>query len=173
MILAGDEIGHSQAGNNNAYAQDNETTWIDWAKADDRLSDFVARLAQIRGKHRVLRQRRFLHARKRQADNLPDVIWRRADGQMPEASQWHDPAFRCLGVEVRMTAEAPLDHDAIFAVFNAGPAQVLTLPESAPTWRLILDTTRPEAAEEIATSGMTIPANSVLVFTPDPAGGPQ
>ena len=170
MILAGDELGHSQGGNNNAYAQDNETAWIDWARGDAGLTAFMARLAALRAGHPVLRQRHFLHARKRSGDNLADVIWRRADGQTPEPAQWHDPSFRCLGVELRMTAEGPPGHDAIFAIFNAGPAQALTLPDTAPGWRLILDTTRPEAAEETAKSGMPIPANSVLVFTPDPAG---
>ncbi|MEO6300581.1 MAG: glycogen debranching protein GlgX, partial [Paracoccaceae bacterium] len=123
MILSGDEMGHSQSGNNNAYAQDNETTSIDWTTADVALSAFVARLAAMRANHPVLRQRNFLHARKRVGDNLPDVIWRRADGQMPEPAQWHDPGFRCLGVELRMNAEGPPGHDAIFAVFNAGPSQ--------------------------------------------------
>ena len=171
MILAGDEMGHSQGGNNNAYAQDNATAWIDWAKADAGLTAFVGRLAALRAGHVVLRQRHFLHAGKRQGDNLPDVIWRRADGQMPEPAQWHDPSFRCLGVELRMSVEGPAGHDAIFAIFNAGAAQPLTLPNSAPAWRLLLDTTRPDAAATAAKAGMTIPANSVLVFTPDPAGG--
>ena len=171
MILAGDEMGHSQGGNNNAYAQDNETAWIDWARGDAGLTAFMARLVALRAGHPVLRQRHFLHARKRQGDNLADVIWRRADGQTPEPAQWHDPSFRCLGVELRMAAEGPPGRDAIFAIFNAGPAQVLTLPDTAAGWRLTLDTTRPEVAEQIAKSGMQVPANSVLVFTPDPAGG--
>jgi isoamylase len=95
-LLAGDEIGHSQGGNNNAYAQDNETSWIDWATADEDLLRFVSRLAALRRSLPVLRQRRFLHARQRQSDGLPDVIWRRADGTVPQSEEWHDPAFRCL-----------------------------------------------------------------------------
>lgn len=171
MLLAGDELGHSQGGNNNAYAQDNETSWIDWAKADAGLAAFVARLTRLRAAHPVLRQVPFLHGRIRPQDGLADVIWRRADGRTPEPGQWHDPAFRCLGLELRMSTRGPESDDAVYMVFNAGPAQVLTLPETALAWRQVLDTAHPEAAERRAHSGMTLPAHSVSVFIPDPTGG--
>ena len=171
MLLAGDETGHSQGGNNNAYAQDNETTWIDWAKADSGLTAFVARLVRLRAAHPVLRQRHFLHGRIRPQDGLSDVIWRRADGKTPEPGQWHDPTFRCLGLEVRMSTQRPGGSDTIFMVFNMGPEQILTLPDTVPAWRLVLDTTRPDAQETRVLSGLTLPANSVLVFTPEPSGG--
>lgn len=170
MLLAGDEMGHSQGGNNNAYAQDNETTWIDWSKADTGLTAFVTRLVAMRAAHPVLRQRRFLHGRKRHAEGLPDVIWRHADGREPQAAEWHDPAFRCLGVELRMAAEGPAGPDVIFAVFNCGPEQALALPDTEKAWRLIIDTSRPKAPEAQAKPGLTVPANSVLVFTADPQG---
>ncbi|MEO8243698.1 MAG: glycogen debranching protein GlgX [bacterium] len=173
MLLAGDEMGHSQGGNNNAYAQDNDTTWIDWAKADQGLTDFVARLTALRAAHPVLRQKHFLHGRQRSRDAYPDVIWRRADGTSPEAGQWHDPAFRCLGVELRMSSRATEAAEVVFIMFNMGPEQVLTLPDTVPAWRYVLDTTRPKAAEAPALSGMLIPANSVLVFVPEPTGGPK
>lgn len=171
MLLAGDEIGNSQDGNNNAYAQDNETGWLDWAHADHALTAFVARLAAIRRAMPVLRQRRFLHGRARAADGLPDVIWRRADGTLPRPEDWHDPAFRCLCVELRMAAEAEeADEDAAFAVFNAGPEVALHLPDTAPDWYWVLDTTRPEAAAAIAQAPLAAPAQSVLLFTSHPAG---
>ena len=173
MLLAGDELGHSQDGNNNAYAQDNATTWIDWAKADAGLVAFVARLTALRRAYPVLRQHRFLHGRLRHADKVPDVIWRRADGQVPAPAEWQDPAFQCLCLELRTSAEGSSDRPAaapILAVFNAGEAAKLTLPDTAPHWRLILDTTRPEAPEALAVQGMTLPAGAVLVFTPDLGG---
>ncbi len=167
MLLAGDEIGHSQGGNNNAYAQDNETSWIDWARADAGLLAFVARLAAVRRSLPVLRQRRFLHARTRASDGLPDVIWRRPDGTVPQSEEWHDPAFRCLCVELRMQAEGgDPTPDAVFAVFNTGGATALHLPETAAGWEALLDTTRPdllpsgEAADPVAQA----PAQSVLLF---------
>lgn len=172
MLLAGDEVGHTQGGNNNAYAQDNETTWIDWSRGDGALADFVARLVALRKARPVLRQRRFLHARERSADGVPDVIWRRADGQRPVPADWHDPAFRCLGVEIRMAAEgADPGHDAIYAVFNAGAECVLRLPDTAPAWELVLDTTRPDLLSEAGGPGTRAPAQSVLVFRSVPAQG--
>jgi glycogen operon protein len=165
MLLAGDEVGHSQGGNNNAYAQDNETTWIDWAKGDGRLAGFVARLIALRQAHPVLRQKRFLHGQERAADGVADVIWRRADGQAPRPEDWHDPAFRCLGVELRMAAEGDdPGHGAIYAVFNTGAETVLRLPETAVGWELILDTTRPDLGVEPGGPGTRAPAQSVLVF---------
>ena len=166
MILAGDEIGNAQGGNNNAYAQDNATGWVTWAGADRGLADFVARLAALRAAHPVLRQRRFLHGRARPADGLADVIWRKPCGQLPGPEDWHDPAFRCLGVELRMAAEgAGRDQAAIYAVFNAGGPVTLTLPETAPFgWRCLLDTAEPEAAPRAVTGPLEISGQSVIIF---------
>ena len=168
MLLAGDELGQSQGGNNNAYAQDNEVSWLDWAAADRDLTDFVARLIALRKAHPVLRQRRFLHAKARASDGLRDVIWRRADGTEPSPQDWHDPAFRCLCVEVRMAAEGgDPGGEALFAVFNCGPAVALHLPETAPDWVLILDTTRPDLTQ--AHAPIQAPAHSVLLLRAGPA----
>jgi isoamylase len=167
MLLAGDEIGHSQYGNNNAYAQDNETSWIDWAASDTGLQRFVERLSSLRRSLPVLRQRRFLHARNRPADQIPDVIWRRPNGTVPRSEEWHDPAFRCLCVELRMAAEGGDPNPAaVFAVFNTGPATALHLPDTAPGWELLLDTTRPDLPETgISGKDITeVPAQSVLLF---------
>jgi len=165
MLLAGDEIGHSQGGNNNAYAQDNATSWIDWSRADAGLMRFVQRLTALRRALPILRQGRFLHARQRPSDGVPDVIWRRADGSIPQSEDWHDPSFRCLCVELRSAAEghdpAP---DAVFAVFNTGPATALVLPGTAPRWELLLDTTRPEFKPADHVPVGEAPAQSVLVF---------
>jgi isoamylase len=177
MLLAGDEIGHTQGGNNNAYAQDNETSWIDWSKTDTGLTAFIARLAALRRALPILRQRRFLHAQKRQSDGVPDVIWRRADGTVPQSEEWHDPAFRCLCVELRMQAEGgDPNPEAVFAVFNAGPAVALHLPDTAPGWTLLLDTTRPDWQPDGkgASVSTEAPAQSVLLFrslTGLPKGG--
>jgi glycogen operon protein len=173
MLLAGDEIGHSQGGNNNAYAQDNATSWIDWARVDADLRGFTERLVTLRKSLPILRQRRFLHAQKRVSDGLPDVIWRRADGTVPQSEEWHDPAFRCLCVELRMQAEGgDPNPEAVFIVFNAGPAAGLHLPDTAPGWELLLDTTRPELAPDGKAATLTqVPAQSVLMFRSLTKGG--
>lgn len=169
MLLAGDEMGHSQGGNNNAYAQDNETTWLDWAAGDAGLTEFVARLVQLRRSLPQLHQRRFLHARKRPSDGLRDVIWRRPDGREPQGHDWHDPSFRALGVELRMAAEGgDAGPGAVLLYFNSGQATSLRLPETA-AWELVLDSTRPDL-----TSGPVpaeLPAQSVLMFRSAPMTG--
>jgi isoamylase len=165
MILGGDEIGHSQGGNNNAYAQDNEVSWINWANVDKGLLAFVSRLIALRKAHPVLRQTRFLHAETRPTDGQPDVAWRKADGTMPAAHEWHDAAFRCLCIELRMAAEAPDARDAIFAVFNTGPAVPLTLPDAPRGWLLELNTTQPDTPAGPWTPAQNVPANAVLVFS--------
>jgi glycogen operon protein len=163
MLLAGDEFGQTQGGNNNAYAQDNETSWLDWANADAGLMAFATRLIGLRKALPVLRQRRFLHARARPADGVRDVIWRRPDGSEPGSHDWHDPAFRCLCVELRMAAEGgDPSPQAVFAVFNCGPEVPLTLPDSAPGWELLLDTTRPDLTHGPAPRHA--PAQSVLLM---------
>jgi isoamylase len=175
MLLAGDELGQTQAGNNNAYAQDNETSWLNWENPSPGLAGFVASLTALRKAHPVLRQRRFLHARPRPTDGLMDVIWHRPDGSEPRAQDWHDPAFRCVCVELRMAAEGRAGADTVFLVFNTGPAQTLTLPTTAPNWRLVLDTTNPGLTPATSKPVLDVPAQSVLVFTPIPAvsGGPK
>ncbi len=161
MLLAGDEIGNGQDGNNNAYAQDNATGWLDWSQPDTALCAFVARLVALRRAHPVLRQPAFLHGGPR-AGGVPDVIWRRADGAEPEVADWNDPAFRCLGLEIRHAD--PAKPGAIFAVFNAGPAQRLTLPDTAASWQRLLDTARPDEAPQMQQGVVEMAAQSVLVF---------
>jgi isoamylase len=169
MLLAGDELGHSQGGNNNAYAQDNETTWLNWAQADHALTAFIGHLTHLRRENPVLRQRRFLHAKARPADKLPDVIWRKPDGGPPEPQDWHNPAFLCLGVELRMAAEGlHSSQDAVLAYFNCGPAADIRLPDTGD-WQLVLDTTRPKLTH--GPSPDRIPAQSVLMFRSAPTDG--
>jgi glycogen operon protein len=100
------------------------------------------------------------------------VIWRRADGRTPETNQWHDSDFRCLGVELRISVQAPQSDDVVFAIFNMGPEQPLTLPDTVQAWQRVLDTTRPDAEPAPIVSGLLLPANSVTVFIPDPSRGP-
>lgn len=165
MLLAGDELGNSQGGNNNAYAQDNPTGWVTWDQADDGLVAFTARLIALRRDHPVLRQTQFLHAATR-ADGMRDVIWRRADGAEPTGGDWHDAGFRTLGLELRYSATSrnPCS-DALYILVNGGPEQPVHLPNATAIWHLILDTTRPDSVlNDAITSPLVAPAQSVLVF---------
>lgn len=150
MICAGDEFGNSQGGNNNAYAQDNETGWLDWARADAGLTRHVARLIALRRAEPLLRQPRFLHGQPGR-DGLRDLVWRRADGAEATEADWHDPAFRCLGMELRAAAGGSVGQGALYAIFNAGGETDIVLPHGR--WRCLYDsadrTGGPMAAQSV------------------------
>jgi glycogen operon protein len=170
MLLAGDEIGNTQSGNNNAYCQDNEIGWIGWDGADDALAEAVAALVAFRHAHPILRQKRFLHARERAADGLPDLFWWREDGVEMADADWHDETRRLLCVEKRTAAGTPRYaalETAVFLVFNSGEAAEVTLPP-APRgmgWVARIDTSEEGVAVERPAAGtIPCPGNSVLAL---------
>lgn len=170
MILAGDELGHSQGGNNNAYNQDNPTTWIDWSKTDDDFLAFTRHLIAFRKAHPILRQRLFLHSQERLADGLEDLFWRRSDGAPMAESDWADPKLRILCAELRTASGSPpyaVREDAIFLVFNAGDAVSVTLPDApeGKAWLLCIDTSEPHPFDpRECTETRTCAADTVMAF---------
>ncbi len=163
MLLGGDEIGNSQRGNNNAYAQDNEIGWIDWPGADEGLLAFTRKLAALRRRFRVLSQRSFLHGRIRATDGLADLEWWHPDGRAPNDDDWHDH-LNAIGVVIRTSADCAEDSDApeVFALFNAGEDRDVLLPEG--DWQQVLDSSDPEADDRSAAAAIRAPAQSVLLF---------
>ncbi|WP_157265289.1 glycogen debranching protein GlgX [Azohydromonas aeria] len=130
MLLAGDEIGHSQRGNNNAYCQDNETTWLDWANAESGLPDFVARCLALRRRHARLRMNRWF--------DDGEVRWLHPDGDRLAGNEWQRLDRRAFG------AWLP-DGGAgceLLLLFNPdGAPHRFTLPAGdggEPGWRLVL-----------------------------------
>lgn len=125
MLLAGDEIGHSQAGNNNAYCQDNDTGWLDWSGADTHrgLLEFVRELIALRARHRVLRRADFAHGEERTSlGDFADIEWLRGDGGTMIEADWQDPERRCLGVLYAESATdaTPDAEDIVLVIMNAG-----------------------------------------------------
>ncbi|MDA7427576.1 glycogen debranching protein GlgX [Primorskyibacter aestuariivivens] len=167
MLLAGDEIGNSQGGNNNAYCQDNEIGWINWDKADEALLSFVQRLSEFRQVHPSLRQSRFLHGGKRAADGLRDVEWRDFQG---EPLEWRDPGLADLCVTLRGSSSAPEyepQDDAVFLVFNRSPGEekvVLPEPPVGQHWIRKIDTDRPDQDSQAETGTVTVAGQSVVAF---------
>jgi isoamylase len=101
MILAGDEFARTQRGNNNAYCQDNEVSWLDWEGIDERCRDligFVRRLIGLRHSQPILRRRRFLTGAYNPELEVKDVTWLTPAGEEMTAQHWRDPMARCLGV---------------------------------------------------------------------------
>ncbi|MFQ5624229.1 MAG: glycogen debranching protein GlgX [Paracoccaceae bacterium] len=170
MLLAGDETGNSQSGNNNAYCQDNPTGWLDRKNPDDALCGFVRRLSAFRRAHPSLRQSRFLHGSAAPGDGLPDVEWRAPAGGPPD---WDDPALACLCLLVRPCAETPdyeRGEDTVFMVLNGGDREAaVTLPAlpGKGAWRRALDTAAADGFPAAEAAGpQRVAARSVAVFTP-------
>ncbi|KJZ32233.1 glycogen debranching protein [Paracoccus sp. S4493] len=168
MLLAGDELGNSQGGNNNAYAQDNPTGWVDWDGADPAFLDFVRRVIAFRRAHPILRQKRFLHSQPREQDGLPDLFWRRADGAPMTPDDWNDPQRRLLAAEMRMASGTPAYAalpGAVFLVFNNGPEAEVRLPDAPDgRWRRRLDSARDDDPDLPAQDVEPIAADSVAAF---------
>jgi isoamylase len=103
MFQAGDEFGRSQYGNNNAYCQDNEISWLDWSKLDDpegkSLWDFTARLIEIRKSSPLLQGRYFQHADIEVAPGVPDVFWFGENGKELQGEQWHKGGGNHVGLQ--------------------------------------------------------------------------
>jgi isoamylase len=158
MLTAGDEIGRSQRGNNNAYCQDNAIAWLDWTAADRELEAFTARLLALRRQLPALRQARWQSDQLR-ADGHRDVDWRDPAGLEMSAALWHDPQQRCLAVTI-----APEDAAAVLLIVNPErQAQDCALPTRH--WRLLLDSSAPAAPErDIDGAHIEAPAQSLLLL---------
>lgn len=170
MLLAGDELGHTQLGNNNAYCQDNETSWIDWARVDEDLMAFTQYLIAFRKAHPALRQKRFLHARERSLDGRVDLFWWREDGAEMTRDDWTDPARRLLAVELRMASDTPEyaeSEAALFIILNAGEATKVVLPETpeGESWVMAIDTDQAEVSRKAVAGTLSLAEESVAVLT--------
>lgn len=167
MLLAGDEGGHTQHGNNNAYCQDNETTWIDWASLDPELTDFTAALSRFRHKTPILRQMDFLHGATRETDRSKDVEWRGFDGK---ALNWSDNTMSSLCLLLRGNAESAAGKrltDEVLLAFNRGDDDLdLLLPPTAPDlWVREIESSEPaQTATPIVAERICVPAHSVSAF---------
>jgi len=161
MLCGGDEIGRSQRGNNNAYAQDTELSWFDW-NLDDRqraLLSFVQRLIRIRGDHPNFHRRRFFQDRRIDPDAPDrqvnggaeqDILWLRPDGQEMTQDEWNAGWIRCFGLwlngrtldEVNAVGE-PIYDDTFLVLFNSHHEPVrftLPKPRAQLNWEIFLDT---------------------------------
>ncbi|CEG09009.1 Glycogen debranching enzyme [Afipia felis] len=167
LLLAGDEAGNSQQGNNNAYCQDNEIGWVNWngvGQDGDDLTDFIGKLTALRAHFPQLRSRQWVDGLK--ADGTYGVLWLTPQANEMEEADWNFPEGRFLSYVLgpKEQGEPPL-----FIVLNAAPEPIeFTLPKlpEYTKWSCVLDTTTPEANGSVA-SGTTAnaPPRSVLAFS--------
>ena len=148
MLLAGDEFGRTQQGNNNAYCQDNVISWVDWNKldAEQKFCNFVRRVLKLRSRHGVFRRTSFLHGKHLRGGGLKDICWLLPNGQEMTEADWSAAKGLCLGTQYAVT---PLDDDsaeeawAFLLLMNASDREVrFSLPAIEPglRWRCMLNT---------------------------------
>ena len=183
MIAHGDELGRTQLGNNNVYAQDNELSWVDWDLDDDEsdLLDFTSRLIGLRKDHPVFRRRRFFagDAEHGGQSELGDIVWYAPQGLIMDEGAWRSHFARSIMVFLNGEAIAapdemgrPVLDDHFLLLFNAHHESVdFTLPEGidATSWTVVVDTTGAEHDGDWET-GQTypVPPQSVIVLTGKP-----
>ena len=170
MLLHGDELGRTQGGNNNGYAQDNEITWVDWSSIDTPLIEFTAALARLRKQHPTFRRSRFFDGRPVKMEEgapIPDVVWLRPDGSLMQPEDWDNGFGRAVGVFLngqgireRDRRGQSISDDHFLVLFNAGDEPVdFQLPdfEYAPKWDAYVDTAGERANTEPLSPGETLP----------------
>jgi isoamylase len=177
MLLAGDEFGRTQQGNNNAYCQDNEISWLNWQIEDKgkSLIAFVQKLTGLRRDYAILRRQRFLTGTLNEELGVKDVTWINASGDEMNDEAWADTNMRCFGMIMDGRAQPTGirrrgDDATMLMVFNAHHDLVeFTLPQGADgeNWSLLIDTNLPDDAELAKFDGGSaygVTAHSMLVF---------
>jgi isoamylase len=148
MLLGGDEFGRTQNGNNNAYCQDNEISWLD-RRGDNQLFEFTRRLIQLRKDHPVFRRPKFLQGRRIRGSDIKDVMWFTPGGSEMSDDEWASPFVRCLGmllsgdtVDVVNFEGEPIRDDTFLVLINAHfePIPFLLPGLEHLEWELIFDT---------------------------------
>jgi glycogen operon protein len=170
LLLAGDEVGNSQGGNNNAYAQDNETGWVDWSRlaSEDDLSDFIGELSRLRQRFSQIKPRRWVEGK--MADGSCDVKWLTPGAAEMSEQDWNFPDGRFLSY---VLAAPPEGGAPIFIILNGADEDVeITFPEwpTVTRWRNVLDTSNaaPHSEERTPGAQWIARSRSVLAFAGEP-----
>jgi glycogen operon protein len=183
MLLHGDELGRTQQGNNNGYAQDNEITWIDWDAADRPLLEFTAAVSRLRRDHPTFRRRRFFEGRPVHRDvgaPVQDIAWLRPDGTLMQPDDWESGFGRAvgvflngLGIREKDRRGEPIRDRHFIVLFNAGDDIIdfhLPVVEYSPDWEVVIDTAGEQADSAILSPGDTLrlAAKSLVVLSEHP-----
>jgi len=181
MLSHGDELGRTQRGNNNAYCQDNELSWINWDLSESQkdLLEFTRLVFQIRNGNPVFRKRRYFAGNPVGDDGVKDVSWRRPDGQEMTLENWHDPANRAISVLIPGDASGEIDERGrpnkgrtLLLIFNASSrVQHFDFPKVplAGDWYELVNTASAPKASKLGTKanrtqGVNVPPHAVLLL---------
>ena len=150
MLVAGDEISRTQQGNNNAYCQDNEISWINWAMADEELLEFTRKLIAFRKSHPAFCRRKWFQGRPIKGVGVEDIAWFLPDGSEMSDEHWNTSFAKSLGVYlngrgIHTTSPKgePVIDDSFYIIFNAHhePLEYILPPEKyGKVWNTVLDT---------------------------------
>ena len=170
MLLGGDELGRTQAGNNNTYCQDNSLAWLDWPHADADLARYTQRLITLRREHAVFRRRVFFPGTCANGDGLPDISWLTPAGRPMTERDWSHPWAHAVAIYLdgdellAPTARGRGQHsDAFYVCLNAaGQDVVFTLPpkDYSSAWTPVIDA---DSAEGTPTAADPVPASGTLI----------
>jgi len=177
MLLAGDEFGRTQQGNNNAYCQDNALSWFDWSlrERNAELVRFVQKLTSLRHKYPILRRSRFLTGGYDKELDVKDLTWINASGSEMQDENWNDEGMRCFGMimdgRAQSTGVRQRGTEATMLLILNGHFDLVdfTLPEApgGSTWTRLIDTNVPDdedAPSFQAGSAYGVTARSLLLF---------
>ncbi|MGO4691097.1 glycogen debranching protein GlgX [Glaciibacter sp. 2TAF33] len=179
MILHGDELGRTQNGNNNTYAQDSAISWIHWDESDHPLVEFAAAVSRLRHEHPTFRRSRFFDGRpvrRGEGEPLPDIVWLTTDGEEMQPEDWDEQRTLSLGVFLNghgIRERDPRGQDVtdvnFLIYFNAGADDVeFSLPseEYSPAWEIVVDTAGEGADSEPRPAGAlhTVYGRSLVVL---------
>jgi glycogen operon protein len=165
MLQMGDELGRTQQGNNNAFCQDNEISWMRWTvgEHDSAFLEFVRGVARLRAKYPLLRSSRFLHGEP-VAPRIKDVAWFKPDGEEKRAEHWEDPIAKCVGVALAGGGTI------LLLLFNsdAEPIEFIFpfFGRRHVRWRLLCDSANGliEPDAQVAVGKAAIPGRGLLLF---------
>ena len=174
MLQAGDELGRTQRGNNNAYCQDNDISWIDWGSADEKLQSFVARLIQLRKDYPVLSHRNYIHPPVKASGE--NIQWLNSDGKPMREEHWQEHHNFLLGYLASSFGDAGAGEDSsavyLLVIFNnSQKAENFHLPSyhSSQQWRWVIDTQQLDGVPVVSDLGVgervQVAGRSVAILT--------
>ena len=174
MMLAGDEFARTQKGNNNAYCQDNEISWVDWSlqQQNSNMLEFTRRVVALRTRYVMLRRDCYLHTAADDKGNVQELVWLNTDGTEVTPAQWQTKPPACFGMlldgcALRADAVKRDCHETLLLLVNqAGDEEEFQLPErNGKQWRLLLDTSAEVQTDTPAlSSGMYQIAHQSMVL---------
>lgn len=178
MLVAGDEFGRTQQGNNNPYCQDNPISWVDWNWTDEQrtLFEFTQRLLQLRRRHPGLHRSKFFQGRSIHGTDLQDIVWFRCDGEPMSGEDWHNPDTQSFamflagrGIDDVDEDGRPIVDDNLLLVLNASARDLeFRTPQFDAVrdpWQLLVDTVDDRAQETLSTrQSTTLRARSIKLF---------